>query len=145
MSRPRKLSKAAHTALQAVLYRESQCKAFQVLVEQIYHDHGNRQPTSQLSSAIDVISDYFVNKSLEAHRNLLLWMHVTPESLPEELRVAVVNKFVGSGKMIMHRLKTNLVLPSQWKADDEDQFRAEIDEWISSNLPPQSTGSEGSG
>lgn len=133
----KKIPQAAHNALQTVLYRESQLETFSILMRPFVQEYTVQQSpdSTEFFRAVNFI--YMkLNASLnEAYRNLLVWLHISPESLPEEARVAVVNRFTGSNREIMSSLINNLALPGKYLASDHDEFRKELDDWLAKNLP----------
>lgn len=133
--KPKKIPQAAQAAMMAVIDRESAIKAFDLLIQGGRNEFGQYHFSKSEVDAVDILRAWLYRRLAEAHRNLLMWLHISPESLPEETRSVVVSKYVGAGKEIMSALRRDLSLPGSYRCEEHDQFRDEIDEWIKANMP----------
>lgn len=139
----RKIPKACKTALATYFDRECRYKVFHKIVNDTLSDRYMGRVNDVTQTAIDVVSNMLLSSVYDAMSNLLMWMQIDPGSLPEELRVAIVNKYAGSGRSIMHYIERELRHPGQFDSDDEDGFRGEINEWLMENMPDGWTENDG--
>lgn len=136
ISTTKKIPQAAQSALMAVVSREADIKTFDILVRSGHNEFGQFRFSKSEIDAVDTIRAYLHRMLTDAYRNLLMWLHISPESLPEECRVAVVNRYVGSSRAeIMSLLRSDLSLPGAYYSNEREQFRQELDEWFKENTP----------
>jgi hypothetical protein len=129
-----KINDAAKVALAAYLEQEAMYEAFKAIMNEIYR-LDNYSKNDSLHNANEIITNKLLANISDALRTLLMWAHLDADCISKELKTAIINKYIGQGKMIMQYLERGLHMPKSYSTSEEEAFRAEIDEWIAANLP----------
>ena len=112
----------AHGAYKKYLYVEAQIGTLSMLSEQIYRDG---IPDERVSDALSVVHGHLVERSVRCCRDLLLWMGISPDALPEEDRRQLLGNFVAAGRDVRRMVEETLGVCT---ADDADELMEEIDD-----------------
>ena len=119
---PKKTKEAVNVALHAIEKCKHRILMFEYALQDIRGNH------DRFNDAVEVIYSRLYRKLNEAYAALFMWGNVVPEEAQKEAKKAAFKHYLKERSAIMEYLDIELESPGSWFADEEEEFRKEIEE-----------------